>query len=996
MSEQYSNLDITQIRETITSLQSSISDLPTLLRLLATPLDTIGLLPPAFRRYRTQGSSIKSKEYVQIIKSLSTIQTALLVNIVPTWESALRDQQLELLLYQYFCPDSFFSATQAAGDVALSAYAALLSLPFHKFSIDALRLLSRHYTIDRLHSAVYSNSSSIPSHRKTNVWEDLVRNVVSVPAKVANHCGISGVPQELEYLQFYNDLSTRLEILFSSFSRPLESDVSASRQYFQYPDQAFFLTTLPTIRTRFAMLSRDLQAVYSNIWVDLLASLPSDLFSKVLTSLLIHLAELPDDFDGSTEARGLVKREGRLISRIFGNLEGEEDEKWMAVSAVLIIRSWSIAKARMLVCWAVISDENAIPPRALETLVSQVVEIWSSTEHIKHSLLSHHQYLTTLLLLSIAAIPPAAPTLQSLALSSKFISAISTYITHLDPAVRRCGMLAAEIVAQRTGKALDFQQWDGSGQGREWARGVRKLISDRDMDVEELQADVVRLEVYDAGDFNETKVSTAKSDGDVTVSSKNAKKASILEVVEDVSDSDDSLAGYASSSASSRAPSPTPSEIDEIEKDPTINVGRKKIQRPVYLVDLARLITGSTKPDDSQNADRIEMALNSAEELIRRKKSFGFELEENSVNLVYALVGLQNNFELEGFNEKRQDAVTVLVACCPKKASLAIIDEFFKNQYSTEQRFVMLNALAVGARELASLPVPPSNVPANRISFPSKQLPEAMHKKYISYNETGDSSQIQRMLDDISSAAIESGRNNAEAKTPLVRTRQLRISKPARVVVPTTSATPPTPGAPYVPRASTFAELAAEYFIGPLTGKFWLFLRDEQTREARTAHHARAYRGTGTGLILNPLVLTHFLGTLAVLIHAARHSPAFLAVLAPDALELALTLGTRPLSDADEDKEREAAVLTASLELAVVVLDGCLELDGGRSICLESTSLLLGTSEWAGQVLNALESGSRIQGGGGVQEVKLRRSAAGVVLKADELSSRWRQSMISV
>lgn len=39
------------------------------------------------------------------------------------------------------------------------------------------------------------------------------------------------------------------------------------------------------------------------------------------------------------------------------------------------------------------------------------------------------------------------------------------------------------------------------------------------------------------------------------------------------------------------------------------------------------------------------------------------------MNLVYALVGLQNNFELDGFDEKRQGAVTALVVCSPKKAA---------------------------------------------------------------------------------------------------------------------------------------------------------------------------------------------------------------------------------------------------------------------------------------------------------------------------------------
>ena len=93
------------------------------------------------------------------------------------------------------------------------------------------------------------------------------------------------------------------------------------------------------------------------------------------------------------------------------------------------------------------------------------------------------------------------------------------------------------------------------------------------------------------------------------------------------------------------------------------------------------------------------MALGCGEELVRRKEGFGFELgefifffaiyfyqvlgerrlsfvflfrllaEENAVNLVYAFVGLNNNYELPDFDRQRQNALTALVACCPRKAA---------------------------------------------------------------------------------------------------------------------------------------------------------------------------------------------------------------------------------------------------------------------------------------------------------------------------------------
>ena len=164
-------------------------------------------------------------------------------------------------------------------------------------------------------------------------------------------------------------------------------------------------------------------------------------------------------------------------------------------------------------------------------------------------------------------------------------------------------------------------------------------------------------------------------------------------------------------------------------------------------------------------------------------------------------------------------------------------------------------------------------------------------------------------------------------------------------------------------------------------------------------------------MVLNALVLSHFVATLAVLVHASHNAKEWLAIIAPDSLELAVTVGTRPLSQregSDDDDivasdepstgkgKKEAALLANCLELAVVVVYGCLDLDDGKSLGMEHTSLLMGAGEWASEILNKLEKGLKALGGGGQQEVHLKRAAAGLVLKIDELTSRWRRSMVTL
>ena len=317
----------------------------------------------------------------------------------------------------------------------------------------------------------------------------------------------------------------------------------------------------------------------------------------------------------------------------------------------------------------------------------------------------------------------------------------------------------------------------------------------------------------------------------------------------------------------------------------------------------------------------------------------------------------------------------------------------------------MLNALSIGARELACLPTYRQSLqPAAKLSFPSKMLPPAWHRKYLG---SGPQNAVQLLVDDITREAVDRGEEPAASKTSeYVRERQLRIRKPALVSeVIQQEKQSPAPSLNIV----TYTEVAAERFIMPFIHRFWVFLRDEQVREERTVNREvlYQYRGAGTGLVLNPVVLSHFLGAMAILVHAAVNAPQWLAIIAPDALELAMTLGSKQISmtlgdrtdklnTGQTEKSNEASVLTSALELALVILDGSLELDGGRTLSLEHTTLLLGVAEWAREVFALLDKGTRVEGGGGSQEVKLRRAAAGVVLKIEELTSRWGRSMVDI
>lgn len=126
-------------------------------------------------------------------------------------------------------------------------------------------------------------------------------------------------------------------------------------------------------------------------------------------------------------------------------------------------------------------------------------------------------------------------------------------------------MLVAEVVAEKLGQKLDFGDWDGDGQGREWCRALRQLVDERgdttNDEADQEEADKTRAEQPKA--VQKVDSDDEEEQGDGVNSARQPKR----DLLSDKDSDDDSLVGYGSN-ASSRSPSPTPSELDEIEKDP--------------------------------------------------------------------------------------------------------------------------------------------------------------------------------------------------------------------------------------------------------------------------------------------------------------------------------------------------------------------------------------------------------------------------------------------
>lgn len=210
-----SSVSRTQIQNILEQLRAQVSDLQTLLSLLSAPLDSLGLLPPQFRRHNVQPIT---PGILNIKKHIPQLQRILLQNIVPTWDTRLAENNATLLLDQYFCPDNFSNALPAAGEVAILAYSTLVSSQMTEYSLRSLERLSVEYPVDRLHTATFTHIDFDKDARDAE-WEDCVRDLCMVPAKVSNSLGATrALPLRLENGVYFNNLSARCEQLIFTLS----------------------------------------------------------------------------------------------------------------------------------------------------------------------------------------------------------------------------------------------------------------------------------------------------------------------------------------------------------------------------------------------------------------------------------------------------------------------------------------------------------------------------------------------------------------------------------------------------------------------------------------------------------------------------------------------------------------------------------------------------------------------------------------------------------
>lgn len=529
--------------------------------------------------------------------------------------------------------------------------------------------------------------------------------------------------------------------------------------------------------------------------------------------------------------------------------------------------------------------------------------------------------------------------------SGSFMNMVSKRLEASQTRARLLGMIVGEALsklAHKDDKKLNFKMEETTSDEALWYKGLVD-VSDVVGPVEPLASEQKPAEsTQPVKAIPERKPKPAPAPAPST-----SKAKAIIEEVESDKEEDDDI-----------VPLTKPDDDEADSDDDPETVRRDKPKAPVYIRNLITYLR------DTEGYDHQKLALTTAPTLIRRKANFGTEVKEHAEELASLLVGIQDKFDIENFYDLKLQGMISIAVAQPQLMAPWFARTFFSGDYSVAQRASVLTVLGLSAREISGYATSEYTAAA---LFPSQTLPDKMKKLYIEDAATSNqltSSSLKALppnaLDTISKSLTSNfmAPLAADAADSATGPDALKLSTfKSRLDQQQSSTAQKSKTKPRV-RAipNTTAQLIASSFFFPLTARF--------------QSAARSTAGRTRGIVFQPFLLSLYIKTLALLLHAAGPSTLSLPDMTAELWEL--LLGSSVRAHAVGDLGVTHAVLFALLTL--------LEVNGDRmrDICQGMPREVVETQEWVAQIFG----NTRGEDGGEENDVKML--AAGVLIRIRE------------
>ncbi|KAI1486297.1 telomere length regulation protein-domain-containing protein [Biscogniauxia mediterranea] len=689
----------------------------------------------------------------------------------------------------------------------------------------------------------------------------------------------------------------------------------------------------------FTQLLGHMPALEQRKWLLIILKLLSDMY---LNS--VDTSDLTNDCPTIWAAAGVLKA-------VIGDSEAQRNNllAWLtSASGAGTGESCGIRRAAV----AVLADDK----EAISTLLEKSLNQFGDQLYIRHSPALQQEAHAQVLLLSAGYTHRLAPIKLTILLrSGSYLNAISNRIDTSHGRARFLGMVVGEALSGLVhGKEtkLDFKMDEMDTEEARWYKSLVQ-VSDKIGSLDPLRASVAPPTVEES-----PKIATPARKHVLRPSRAPPKTGFIIEEVDDDVEMEDAdLVPYAKPD----------SDAEDSDDDPTL-INRDKPKAPVYIRDLIDYLR------DTESYDKQKLALKTAPTLIRRKANYGTEVSSHAEELATILVGLQDKYDLEDFHDLRLQGMIAIVIAQPKKMGPWFAKTFFDGDYSLGQRASVLIVLGLSGRELAGFE---SSEYATAAQFPSKKLPSKVEKYYALPQASANQLQAPgenlkalppNALDNLAQSLSQSflAPLAAEAADTVTGPDALKLSSfTSRLQSQQASKTKlksksKTPGVRSIP--NTTASLLSTSFFFPLTARF--------LAATRSSSSAR-------GIIFQPYLLTQYLTTLALLLHAAGPSTLALPQMTAEFWDLLLSVrGQCP---------GELGVTRAVLLGLAAMLDVNEEGDGSlRGLCERHGRETVESMEWVSAVSERTPGGD-----GGGEENQVKMLAAGVLIRLREAVEKY-------
>lgn len=703
-----------------------------------------------------------------------------------------------------------------------------------------------------------------------------------------------------------------------------------------------------TLVTDLLLRDADTQALFK-----LLGSLPSLEQRKILNLIIKFISDkYLNSVDGGDTAKdvAIISAASSVLKAVVGNDEAQKNSliNWLTSgSGAGIGEGYGIRRAAV----AVFSDDKESMVSILEKSLSQ----FGDKLYIMHAPLLQQDAHTQVLLLSAGYIHRLAPIkLTMLSRSSSYLNAVSNRIASSQNRARFLGMVVGEALSGLVhGKEtkLDFKMDEMDTEEAKWYKSLVQ-ISDKPGPLDPLRESIVL-----SNPVSEPKPARSSATPTQRPGKQPAQSGFIIEEIEDDDEGEDpDLKPYAKPD----------SDAEDSDDDPTL-INRDKPKAPVYIRDLISYFR------DTENYDKQKLALTTAPTLIRRKANYGTEVSSHADELATLLVGLQDKYDLDNFDEFRQQGMIAIIVAQPKKMGQWFAKTFFDGDYSLSQRASVLIVLGLGGREIAGFEK--SEYPS-KTQFPSKTLPSKVERHYIMPSSSNRLESSSTNLKPLPPNALDNLAQTlsqtflaplaAEAADAATGPDALKLSSfTSRLNAQSSSNTrgAPRPRVRAIP--NTTASLIATSFFFPLTSRFQAAMRSASA--------------TTRGILFQPALLTLYLKTLALLLHAAGPSTLALPQMTAEFWDLLLGIRGQCVGDLS---------ITQAVLFGLMAL---LDVNEGdmRGLCERHGREAVESVEWVGAVFSNLRGGDVGVSGEGGQENEVKMLAAGVLIRLREAVDKY-------